>query len=343
MSYNPKLEFFTFPLNHKEKDKTFRDFAIECLDVDKTKTDQEVFKACFEYFMSIPESGFAENDRLKKVLTWINNKDVNIHYDKKPSLFSSENVFAGVITGGKYGEDGILSNMEDKNQCQVLGRKKPVLKYFYIFVYLPINHNEGFFMIHSNSHEETITNIFRDYIATVFTKGEYKRPIVSKFCPKKFQDEFKNGALLTSFNFKTTFLDTIPSDDPILQEIDKFDINITITPSKKAQIPWNAAEKLMSIIGKHQFKGDKGSKELEDFDKVRMKTHNEGAKSSKSFSWDTKDKEFTPVVYLEGLTDIKYYTDGTPDFDTLKTYTMSLFNNEILPEIRKDLYIKKFD
>lgn len=89
MSYNPKLEFFTFPLNHKEKDKTFRDFAIECLDVDKTKTDQEVFKACFEYFMSIPESGFAENDRLKKVLTWINNKDVNIHYDKKPSLFSS--------------------------------------------------------------------------------------------------------------------------------------------------------------------------------------------------------------------------------------------------------------
>lgn len=90
MSYNPKLEFFTFPLNHKEKDKTFRDFAIECLDVDKTKTDQEVFKACFEYFMSIPESGFAENDRLKKVLTWINNKDVNIHYDKKPSLFSSE-------------------------------------------------------------------------------------------------------------------------------------------------------------------------------------------------------------------------------------------------------------
>lgn len=116
MSYNPKLEFFTFPLNHKEKDKTFRDFAIECLDVDKTKTDQEVFKACFEYFMSIPESGFAENDRLKKVLTWINNKDVNIHYDKKPSLFSSENVFAGVITGGKYGEDGILSNMEDKNR-----------------------------------------------------------------------------------------------------------------------------------------------------------------------------------------------------------------------------------
>lgn len=87
MSYNPKLEFFTFPLNHKEKDKTFRDFAIECLDVDKTKTDQEVFKACFEYFMSIPESGFAENDRLKKVLTWINNKDVNIHYDKNLRYF----------------------------------------------------------------------------------------------------------------------------------------------------------------------------------------------------------------------------------------------------------------
>ncbi len=60
----------------------------------------------------------------------------------------------------------------------------------------------------------------------------------------------------------------------------------------------------MSIIGKHQFKGDKGSKELEDFDKVRMKTHNEGAKSSKKFLVGYKRQGiYTCSLYLEGLTD----------------------------------------
>ena len=343
MSYNPKLEFFRFCLHNKDKSKTFRDFAVECLGVNESEPDVKIFQSIFEYFMSTPETGFADNDQLKKVLTWIDDKDVNIHYDKKPTLFSDNNVFAGVITGGKYGEDGILSDLDNKAQSQVLGRKKPVLKYFYIFVYLPVNHNEGFFMVHSNSHEETITNLLRDYIATIFTKNEYKRPVISKFCPQKFQEEFKKGAVLTSFNFKTTFIDTIPSNDPIIQEIDGYDVNITITPTKNAQIPLSVVGKLMSFIGRHKFKGDNKEKDLEDFDKVRMKTRNEKANSSKTFSWDSKDKEFSPVVYLQGREGIKFYSDNTPDFDSLKTFAMSLFKNEILPEIRKDLYVERLD
>ena len=84
MSYNPKLEFFRFTLNHKDKSKTFRDFAVECLGVDKSASDTEVFQSIFKYFMSTPETGFADNDQLRKVLTWIDDKEVNIHYDKKP-------------------------------------------------------------------------------------------------------------------------------------------------------------------------------------------------------------------------------------------------------------------
>ena len=64
MSYNPKLEFFTFPLNHKEKDKTFRDFAIECLDVDKTKLTV-VQKEALQSFEKINVLAFKLNDKNK--------------------------------------------------------------------------------------------------------------------------------------------------------------------------------------------------------------------------------------------------------------------------------------
>ena len=35
---------------------------------------------------------------------------------------------------------------------------QPDLQYYYIFLYFPVDHNEGFVMIHTDSAEESISN-----------------------------------------------------------------------------------------------------------------------------------------------------------------------------------------
>lgn len=62
--------------------------------------------------------------------------------------------------------------------------------------------------------------------------------------------------------------------------------------------------------------------------------------STKTFEWNTKDNDFVPVVYLKGRIK-KENVDGTPDFDELKQYCNNIFKDEILPEIRPDLYVTK--
>ena len=46
------------------------------------------------------------------------------------------------------------------------------------------------------------------------------------------------------------------------------------------------------------------------------------------------------LVYLKGRVD-KKNADGTPDFEELKSYCNTIFTDEILPEIRPDLYVTK--
>lgn len=341
-SNKPKLEFFRFQLNHKsDKNKTFKDFAIEILGVDKKLSNNNVFVELFKYFMNAPEKGFAKNDQLKKVFTWIDDKAVNIHYDKKPSFNASSNIITGVINGGRYSDDSILSDVTDKKQSRQLKRDNSVLKYYYVFIYLPIDYHEGFLMVHSNNSEDTITNLLRDYVAKLFKQGDYKKPIVEKYCPKQFQEEFRKGATISSLNFRTTILNDIPSDEPILYNMNGYDVSITITPKNKSLDFGNIGAKIMDFFSKGKFKGYERTSELKEFDKIKVSTKNENTNSHNTFEWDTKDKEFTPVVYLNDR--VKMTDNNTPDFVDLKKYCNELFDDIILPELRPDLQIKYVD
>lgn len=163
-SINPKLEFYRFKLNHKDGYKTFKDYAIDVWGVGKAAREDSYFKKCFEEFMRNLNAGFEENDKLQKTITLISKRSVNKHLDNKPTMIGSKNIFHGVINGGPYGKERILSDIDNKEDSSTIGKKKPVLSYYYIFVYLPPNHNEGFFMVHSNNSDDSITAALRQYI-----------------------------------------------------------------------------------------------------------------------------------------------------------------------------------
>lgn len=342
-SNKSKLEFFRIPLNHKDdSDKTFKDFVKEILHAPKNISDKDAFTKLFEHFMNSPEKDFARNDKLKKVITFIDDSSNNIHFNQKPTFNTAKCTISGVISGGRYSDDSILADVTDKKVSKKLKRDNTVLKYYFIFLYFPLDYTEGFAMIHSNNSEDTITNAFRDYVAELFHKGDYKKPTVMKFCPKTFQDEFRNGAVLSSFNFKTTFLNDIVSNDPIIEKSGDYDVSITITPKNKSMdFANNIAGKLMSVFSKRKFSGEAQTKELSQFDQTHVSVKNQKTNSTKTFEWNTKDNEFLPVVYLKDR--VKMTDDGTPDFDDLKRYCSELFKNSILPEIRPDLYANYID
>lgn len=341
-SNKPKLEFFRFKLDHKTiEDKTFKDFAVENLGISASSSNKDSFKKIFEYFMNAPEKDFAKNEQLKKVFTWIDDPSINIHYDKKPSLSFSSYTIAGVINGGRYSDDSILSDVTNKKQSSKLKRDNSVLKYYYIFLYIPIDYGEGFMMIHSNNSEDTITNLMRAYIAKLFKRGDYRKPFFEKFCPKSFQDEFRDGATISNLSFKTTILNDIPSNDPILYDMNGYDVSITITPKNKSMEFGNVANRIVDFFSKGLFKGHEKTNQLKDFKKVKVGTKNSKTNSTNTFEWNNKDKEFTPVVYLENR--VRMTDNDTPDFDDLKKYCYKLFNEQILPELRPDLQMEYVD
>lgn len=341
MASNPKLEFYRFALNHRKEDfKTFRDFAIEELNVSKTATNEKVVEACFKHFIQSLKSDYAKDDTLKKRIGFEKKKSVNKYHDKGPSFNSAEYTISGVINGGSYGRDRIVADNEDEDDSSALGRNKSVLMYFFFFLYIPPDHNEGCFIIHSNSRDESITVLFRNYISYLFKSGSFLKAIPEEFCPKSFQDEFKQGAILKSMTFKSSFVDNVHTKDGISQLLQAYDIKIEATPKSK-DVPATAANAFLKKLSEKVFGSKAKQKSLENFDRKTLVLESDiTAGSQKTFEWNSKDNDFVPVVYLKGRVD-KENPDGTPDFDDLKTYCETIFKDEVLPEIRPDLDVTK--
>lgn len=337
---NPKLEFYRFTLNHKKESfKTFRDFAIEELKAGKNPTDEKVVEACFKHFIKSLEGEHAKDDKLKKQITVIKKKSVNKHLDKQPAFKSESNIIYGVINGGPYGRERILSDIENQEDSSVLGQTKSVLLYFYFLLYVPTDHNEGCFIIHSNGIDESITRLFRSFISHIFKGSNYNRVQCESFCPKSFQDEFKKGATLKSMTFKKSFVENIHTTDGISELMQQYDIKIQAVPKNK-NIAITEAVKIKNFLAKKIFGTQNNHKQLNDFDETKIQTENPVTNSKKIFEWNNKDNEFVPVVYLNGRI-TKTNADGTPDFEELGQLCLTYFNDEVLPEIRPDLNVTK--
>ena len=342
---NPRLDFFRFSLKHKsEQVKTFRDFMIENGKCTSRQKDNTIFLALYKYFMEAPTKDFATNPSLKKVMTVIPNpkgKIINSHYDKRPLPHYPDYIISGVVNGGPYGKERILTELSKKDSAGKLTKSQPVLQYYYIFAYLPLDHSEGFLMIHSDSAEESITQFVRNYVSSIFKLADYQKPIMTAYSPSKFQEEYRNGATISSFSFKKTIVDNqIENDDPIKEIVNDFDVNITVTP-KGEKPSLRLASRLKEYFNSKIFGNRNNNYRLEEFDRCTVHTRNSDTNSTKQFEWNNLDLNLVPVVYLKDR--IPILDDGTPEFIDLDRFCQKLFKEDILPELRPDRNVERVD
>lgn len=253
-------------------------------------------------------------------------------------LILQKNIIAGVVNGGTYGKERIVTKLSKKDESNNLAVDQPVLQYYYIFLYLPVDHNEGFMMIHTDSAEESISNFARNYIAKLFSIGDYQKPIMRIFAPKCFQDEYRQSAVVKSMSFQTTYVDNqIEDENPIKDIMGDYDVKISITPKGAGDKGLGVMESIRNYLKQRFFGAENYKKQLGDFDKCTVNTENKDTKSHKTFDWNMKDSELTPVVYLDGKVAIN--DDGTVNLAALNIYCKNLFEDQILRELRPDKYV----
>jgi hypothetical protein len=250
------------------------------------------------------------------------------------------NILSGVINGGPFDKEAIVSDIVNKEESETLGRNKAILLPYFIFVYLPVDHFEGFFMVHSYSREDSITDIFRSYVTNIFSGENYNKPIPEIFAPKSFQQDYKDGAVIKNMAFSTTVVDNVLSNDPIQNQFNEYKVEITITPLSKRGGEKLSLTHVMKLVDKFTlskyFNGNKDM-EVKDFKEKKIVVENETTKEPKTFKLDLLDSDFAPKHFLKDYVHIN--ETGTPDFEQLKQHCIELFNNTILKELRPDLNV----
>ena len=339
MALNPKLEFYKIKLVSITNDyKTFRDFAIDELYQRRPSSDAQIMYKLFDTFISKLTSHIAKDDKIKKQLKLIKTS-ANIHLEHKPQVDVNRNIIYGVINGGRYGRNGMMSDSSTKSEdASPFDKNQTILRYYYFLLYLPLDHYEGFLIIHSNSKEETITEVFKTYIAKLFKGNYYRKAALFSFCPKSFQEEFERDAIIKSLEFSNSYLDTIFTEDGIKSCIKGYEVKIEIKPKDKT-LSLSDKPFIKKIISRLGFiRNNENRDNLTDFKGKRMTLNSKSTNSNNSFDIDDENLEVKPVVYLkERIT--KFNDDDTPNFDELNSYCQNLFNKEVLPEIRPDLYV----
>lgn len=170
-----------------------------------------------------------------------------------------------------------------------------------------------------------------------FKGGNYKRPALNIFCPKSFQEEFQNEAIIKSLEFSNTYRDEVFTDEGMRTYQQLYDVKIEIKP-KDGDIPLTAKSKLGNLLRQLGFSRHKHNTDrLTNFDRKKMTLNSPFSKTDRTFDFDDENLNVIPVVYLEGRIN-HYNDDDTPEFNELNLLCQNLFQDEVLPEIRPDLF-----
>ncbi len=337
MALRPKLEFYTLKLVSKDLEyKTFRDFAIEELYQRRPSSDDLIMKKLFDHFMNGLVTDKAKSDSIKKQLKLIKTAS-NKHLDKAPDVDVQKNIIYGVLNGGRYGRDGMMSDSSAiEEDAKAFGKNKTILRYYYFLLYLPLDYDEGCFIIHSNSKEETITDIFKVYVERLFKGEHFKRPSLNMFCPISFQKEFQKEAIIKSLEFSNTYRDEVFTEEGFGTYQQLYDVKIEIKP-KEGDVSFSAKYKILNLLRQLGFsRSRKATEELTSFENKKMTLSSPFSKTDRTFNFDDENLDVIPVVYLEGRIN-NFNDDDTPEFNELNQLCQNLFKNEVLPQIRPDI------
>lgn len=332
-----KIEFFEFKLiTNDDSRKTFRQFMLDTGKSSKEDTDNKIFGALYKYFMEGPEKGFSNN---KKTFTVVPKPEINKHWDERPQPNLKEHTISGVVNGGDFGFDRIVSPMSNNKEAKTLDSSQSILDYFYIFAYLPLDLGRGLIIVQSKG-TQSISSLMRKYIRSLFSNPNfgYREPTVVKYCPKEIQEEFRKGATIKGLTFRKSIPSLNIDDEAIQDEFEEYDIKIEAIPKNK-DISISKAAFLVKKLRKCLFGTKQLNYQLSEFD-TKMRTQNKDTHTTKTFEWDLRDKEFAPVVYLDGKVSLD--DDGNPIFSELDKYCKELFQS-IKKEFRNEDIVKPVD
>lgn len=337
MALRPKLEFLRFSLAPKDGGyRTFRDFAVDELYQRRPSSDTQIMYKLFDYFMNSLATEKAMDRSIKKQIKLIKTK-ANKYLEYQPAVNTKEYLIHGVINGGRFGRNGMMGDSSaTADDAAAFGPDKTILRYYYFLLYLPLDHNEGCLIIHSNSREETITDIFKRFVSRLFVGGMYAKPKMYFFAPTSFIKEYVNESIIKSLEFKETYLNNVFTEAGIGESLKKFDVKIELTPNKEGRLGLDALKALKLSFKRLGFSRSNQSESLNEFKFKRVKLRSPYDNSDRTFELDNDTLDVVPVVYLEGRIS-KYNDDDTPDFEELNKLAKNLFNDEVLPEIRPDL------
>ena len=114
-------------------------------------------------------------------------------------------------------------------------------------------------------------------------------------------------------------------------------MKIEIKP-KDGDISLTATTKLGRLLRQVGFSRHNHNTEgLTSFDSKKMTLNSPFSKTDRTFDFDDENLNVIPVVYLEGRIN-HYNDDDTPEFNELNQLCQNLFQDEVLPEIRPDLF-----
>ena len=337
MALRPKLEFIRFSLKPKDdRTKTFRDFAIEELYQRRPSSDAQIMYKLFDHFMGGLTTTKASDSSIKKQIKLIKTK-ANKYFDHKPVVDPRDYIIHGVINGGRFGRNGMMGDAEvTADDADAFGPDKTILRYYYFLLYLPLDHGEGCLIVHSNSREETITDIFKSYLTRIFRGGMYDMPKLFPFAPQSFVREYVNESVVKSLEFKETYLNNdIFTEEGMDDIVKQYDVTIEIKP-KSGTIPYTEVKKIRPLLKRLGFRRSQQSESLNDFRSKRIKLRSPFDNSDRTFELDGDAMDIVPVVYLEDRID-KFNDDDTPDFDELDNLVKNIFKDEVLLELRPDL------
>ena len=141
MALRPKLKFRLIAKDGTSK--TFRDYAIEELYQRRPSSDAQIMNKLYEHFMNRLVTDTAMSSKLKKQLKLIKTS-ANIHLDKEPQIDIDNNLIYGVINGGRFGRNGMMSDSSaETEEASAFGKNKTILRYYYFLLYLPLDYSEG--------------------------------------------------------------------------------------------------------------------------------------------------------------------------------------------------------
>ena len=136
MALRPKLEFFRFKLIPKDGEyKTFRDFAIDELYQRRPSSDTQIMNKLFDHFMNKLITDTAKSSSIKKQLKLIKT-NANLHLGQSPKVDVRNYLIYGVINGGRFGRNGMMSDSSaDAEEANAFGKNKTILRYYYFLLY----------------------------------------------------------------------------------------------------------------------------------------------------------------------------------------------------------------